>query len=125
MYLGAESAVSSENPLKSLRIPADFDSTMRRFESSRRSQHLPNKIRHFWNRPNFHSDALPILEFSRPRQESEQLHHTAFVQKLKNFDLPDAESVEMMDTTCDGYGRRFRCLELSLHKEERSKSSGE
>src|SRR5882757_11104105 len=38
MYLGAESAVSSENPLKSLRIRADFDSTIRRFESSRPSQ---------------------------------------------------------------------------------------
>src|SRR5712691_6453081 len=38
MYLGAESAVASENPLKSLRIRADFDSTMRRFESSRPSQ---------------------------------------------------------------------------------------
>src|SRR5258705_932422 len=34
MYLGAESTISSENPLKSLRIRADFDSTMRRFESS-------------------------------------------------------------------------------------------
>jgi hypothetical protein len=34
MYLGAESAVSSENPLKSLRIRADFDSTTR-FESFR------------------------------------------------------------------------------------------
>jgi hypothetical protein len=40
MYLGAESAASSENPLKSLRIRADFDSTMRRFESSRPSQDL-------------------------------------------------------------------------------------
>jgi hypothetical protein len=38
MHLGAESAVSSENPLKSLRIRVDFDSTMRRFESSRPSQ---------------------------------------------------------------------------------------
>ncbi len=38
VYLGAESAVSSENPLKSLRIRADFDSTIRRFESSRPSQ---------------------------------------------------------------------------------------
>src|SRR6266851_6580477 len=35
MYLGAESAVSSENPLKSLGIRADFDSTIRRFESFR------------------------------------------------------------------------------------------
>ena len=34
VYLGAESAVSSENPLKSLRIRADFDSTMRVFKSS-------------------------------------------------------------------------------------------
>ena len=39
-YLGAESAVSSENPLKLLRIRADFYSTMRRFESSRPSQAL-------------------------------------------------------------------------------------
>src|SRR5712664_3712141 len=38
MYLGAESAVSSENPLKSLGIRADFDSTIPRFESSRPSQ---------------------------------------------------------------------------------------
>jgi hypothetical protein len=47
---------------------------------------------------------MPVqyLEFSRPRQESEKLHHIAFVQKLKNFDLPDAESVEMMHATCDG-----------------------
>src|SRR5438477_105462 len=36
--LGAESAVSSENPLISLRNRADFDSTIRRFESSRPSQ---------------------------------------------------------------------------------------
>jgi hypothetical protein len=60
MYLGTESAVSSENPLKSLRIPADFDSTIRRFESSRPSQHLTNKIRHFLNHPDFHSDGRPI-----------------------------------------------------------------
>jgi hypothetical protein len=38
MYLGAESAVLSENPLKSLRIRADFDSTIRRFDASRPSQ---------------------------------------------------------------------------------------
>ncbi len=55
MYLGAESAVSSENPLKSLGIRADFDSTMRRFESSRPSQDLANKIRHFLNFPGFRS----------------------------------------------------------------------
>jgi hypothetical protein len=40
MYLGAEPAVSSENPLKLLRIGADFDSTIRRFESSRPSQEV-------------------------------------------------------------------------------------
>jgi hypothetical protein len=34
MYLGAKSAVSSENPLKSLRNRADFDSTIRVFKSS-------------------------------------------------------------------------------------------
>jgi hypothetical protein len=33
MYLGAEPAVLSENLLKSLRIRADFDSTIRRFDS--------------------------------------------------------------------------------------------
>jgi hypothetical protein len=33
----------------------DFDSTMRRFESSRPSQHLTNEIRRFWNLANFHS----------------------------------------------------------------------
>src|SRR5712664_457856 len=38
IYRGAESAVSSENLLKLLRIRADFDSTIRRFESSRPSQ---------------------------------------------------------------------------------------
>src|SRR5271169_5861336 len=37
-YLGAEPAASSENPLKLLRIRVDFDSTIRRFESSRPSQ---------------------------------------------------------------------------------------
>jgi hypothetical protein len=37
-YLAAESAVSSENPLYLLRIRVDFDSTIRRFESSRPSQ---------------------------------------------------------------------------------------
>ena len=64
MYLGAESAVSSENPLKSLGIRADFDSTMRRFESSRPSQDLANKIRHFLNLPDFHSErrSLPNSE---------------------------------------------------------------
>jgi hypothetical protein len=102
MYLEAESAVSSENPLKSLRIQADFDSTIRRFEWSRPSQLLANEIKHFLKSLVFYSDARPSLEFSRPRQESEKLHHIAFVQKLKNFDLPGAESVEMMHTTCDG-----------------------
>jgi len=34
VHLGAVSAVSSENPLKSLRIRADFDSTIRVFKSS-------------------------------------------------------------------------------------------
>src|SRR5258705_13668740 len=69
MYLGAESAVSSENPLKSLRIRADFDSTMRRFESSRPSRLLANEIKHFLKPLVFYSDARPSLEFSRPRQE--------------------------------------------------------
>jgi hypothetical protein len=37
----------------------DFDSTMRRFESSRPSQYLANKIRYFLNRPDLHSDGRP------------------------------------------------------------------
>jgi hypothetical protein len=61
MYLGAESAVSSENPLKSLRIGADFDSTIRRFESSRPSQLLANEIKHFLKSFVFYSDARPML----------------------------------------------------------------
>ncbi len=42
----------------------DFDSTMRRFESSRPSQDLANKIRHFLNLPDFHSErrSLPNSE---------------------------------------------------------------
>ena len=63
------------------------------------------------------------MEFSRPRQESEKLHHIAFVQKLKNFDLPDAESVEMMHATCDGSAnvrfssRSFRGKRFTLEAE--------
>src|SRR5882757_31395 len=49
MYFGAESAVSSENPLKSLGIRADFDSTRQRFEilahliASSRHPSIPTK----------------------------------------------------------------------------------
>jgi hypothetical protein len=42
-YLGAESPVSSENPLKLLRIQVDFDSTIRRFESSAPARHSGNR----------------------------------------------------------------------------------
>jgi hypothetical protein len=51
MHLGAESAVSSENPLKSLSIRADFD--------SRASQRLANEIRRFLNFWAFYSDGRP------------------------------------------------------------------
>ena len=49
------STLFSECPLKSLRGLADFDSTMRRFESSRPSQDLANQIRRFLNLPGFRS----------------------------------------------------------------------
>jgi hypothetical protein len=39
-----------------LKVLPDFDSTMRRFKSSRPSQHLVNKNRHFFNRRGFHSE---------------------------------------------------------------------
>ncbi len=58
MYLGAESAVSSEIPLKLLSILVDFDSTICRFESSRPNRHLANEIRRFLISPDFHSDGL-------------------------------------------------------------------
>src|SRR5258706_10173237 len=58
-YTQAESAVSSENPLKSLWIRADFDSTIRRFESSRTGQRLANEIRRFLNFWAFYSDGRP------------------------------------------------------------------
>jgi hypothetical protein len=84
-YLGVKSAVSSENPLKSLRNRADFDSAIRRFESSRPSQLLANEIKHLLKSLFFIMMPVQYLEFSRPRQESEKLHHIAFVQKLKEF----------------------------------------
>jgi hypothetical protein len=59
IYVGAESSVLSENLLKTLRIRVDFDSTIRKFESSRPGEHLSNKIRRFLNLADFHSDGPP------------------------------------------------------------------
>jgi hypothetical protein len=93
MYLGAESAVSSENPLKSLRIRADFDSTMRRFESSRPSQDLANQIRRFLNFPGFRSggrDRLVPNRCCRPaRQTARSWRATRPWQSLACRDGPD------------------------------------
>jgi hypothetical protein len=50
MHIGSDSASYSECALISLKILADFDSTKRRFESSRPSQHLINEIRYLLNR---------------------------------------------------------------------------
>ena len=60
IHLGANFAVWSEFPLKSLRNRADFDSTMRRFESSRPGQYLANEIRCFLNLLAFYSDVRPM-----------------------------------------------------------------
>ena len=81
----------------------DFDSTIRRFESSRPSQHLVNEIRQFLNLPDFHSDRPPRPGVSRPRLRK---RNAASVQKrAKNLDWPDAELhfIEMTRATCDGY----------------------
>ncbi len=81
----------------------DFDSTIRRFESSRPSQDLVNEIRRFLNLPDFHSDRPPRPGVSRPRLESETPPRVQ--KRAKNFDWPDAELdfIEMTRTTCDGY----------------------
>jgi hypothetical protein len=58
IYLGAESAVSSEIPLKSLGIRLIL---IPPFESSRPSQLLANEIKHFLKSFVFYSDARPML----------------------------------------------------------------
>jgi hypothetical protein len=54
-----------------------LDSVIRRFESFRPSQLLANEIKHLLKSLGLYFDVRPRLEFSRPRQENEKLHHTS------------------------------------------------